>query len=102
ASWMSFGRIINTIINSPAMRELLHSSEERHFDKNSALDFSIWDCLTGTLYVPSEKEEFKLRLSNREHLAYDSVTSLYLTPIKKAAALIGRWRATPSENVSKL
>jgi len=61
-----------------------------------------WDYLAGTLYVPREKEEFKWGLSNLEHLTYDSVTSLYLTPIKKAADLFGRSRSTPSAKVSKL
>jgi sterol desaturase/sphingolipid hydroxylase (fatty acid hydroxylase superfamily) len=100
--WLSYGWFINHIISSPAMHQLHHSSEERHFDKNYALVFSFWDYLAGTLYVPREKEEFKLGLFNQEHLAYDSVTSLYLTPIKKAAALIGRWRATPSATAGKL
>jgi len=100
--WLSYGWFINHIISSPAMHQLHHSSEERHFDKNYALVFSFWDYLAGTLYVPREKEEFKWGLSNQEHLAYDSVASLYLTPIKKAAALIGQSRATPSATVSKL
>jgi len=99
--WLSYGWFINHIISSPAMHQLHHSSEERHFDKNYALVFSFWDYLAGTLYVPREKEEFKLGLSNQEHLAYDSVSSLYLTPIKKAAALFGRSRATPSVTASK-
>jgi sterol desaturase/sphingolipid hydroxylase (fatty acid hydroxylase superfamily) len=64
--------------------------------------FSFWDYLAGTLYIPREKEEFKWGLSNQERLAYGSVASLYLTPIKKAAALIGRWRATHSATASKL
>jgi len=99
--WLSYGWFINHIISSPAMHQLHHSSEKRHHDKNYALVFSFWDYLAGTLYVPREKEEFKWGLSNQEHLAYDSVTSLYLTPIKKAVALIGRSRATASVTASK-
>ena len=99
--WLSYGWFINHIISSPAMHQLHHSSEERHFDKNYALVFSFRDYLAGTLYVPREKEEFKLGLFNQEHSAYDSVTSLYLTPIKRAAALIGRWRAAASATAGK-
>jgi sterol desaturase/sphingolipid hydroxylase (fatty acid hydroxylase superfamily) len=100
--WLSYGLFINHIISSPAMHQIHHSSEKRHHDKNYALVFSFWDYLAGTLYVPREKEEFKWGLSNQEHLAYDSVTSLYLTPIKKAAALFGRSRSTPSATVGNL
>jgi len=100
--WLSYGWFINHIISSPAMHQIHHSSEKRHHDKNYALVFSFWDYLAGTLYVPRKKEEFKWGLSNQEHLAYDSVTSLYLTPIKKAAALFGRSRSTPSATVSNL
>ncbi|MCI0390234.1 MAG: sterol desaturase family protein [Acidobacteria bacterium] len=88
--WLSYGWRLDHIISSPAMHQLHHSSEKRHFDKNYALVFSFWDYLAGTLYVPKGKEEFNWGLSSQEHLAYNSVWNLYAVPIKKVAALIRR------------
>ncbi len=91
--WLSYGRLLNHVISSPAMHQIHHSSDEKHFDKNYALVFSFWDWLLGSLYVPREKETLNLGLSNQEHQGYDSVWNLYALPFKKGYALLKGRRA---------
>lgn len=47
---------LRRIIVDPRFHRIHHSTEERHFDKNFAPVFSIWDQLFGTAHFPSEHE----------------------------------------------
>ncbi len=53
---VEFGRFTPFLIG-PQLHRLHHSSEERHFNKNFANIFPLWDILFGT-YVAPEKGEF--------------------------------------------
>ncbi len=80
--WLHYPGIWGDIFVSPAMHQIHHSSERRHWDKNMGFIFSFWDKWFGTLYNPKEKEEFVLGIGP-ETAEYDSVTALYLLPFKK-------------------
>lgn len=54
--WLDYGPLDHVLI-SPAMHQIHHSVERRHWDRNMGLVFSFWDRLFGTLYVPSERED---------------------------------------------
>lgn len=41
---------------SPAMHQVHHSIEPRHFNRNYGQALAIWDWMFGTLYVIHEKE----------------------------------------------
>jgi sterol desaturase/sphingolipid hydroxylase (fatty acid hydroxylase superfamily) len=83
--WLSYGWTLSHVFYSPAMHHIHHSNAESHIDKNFGLIFSFWDYLSGTLYVPLEKEELKLGLKNEEHNEFSGVWALYVLPFKKAA-----------------
>jgi sterol desaturase/sphingolipid hydroxylase (fatty acid hydroxylase superfamily) len=44
------------VLISPAMHQMHHSIEPRHFNRNYGQALAIWDWMFGTLYVIHEKE----------------------------------------------
>jgi sterol desaturase/sphingolipid hydroxylase (fatty acid hydroxylase superfamily) len=79
---LRFGRIVESVIISPAMHQLHHSTDARHCDKNFGFLFAVWDRLLGTLTLPDADTAYELGLSGGEHLAYDSVWAFYSLPFK--------------------
>lgn len=55
--WLSYGPVISKILISPAMHQIHHSSDHKHFNKNFGGAFAIFDWMFGTLYIPVQKEE---------------------------------------------
>jgi sterol desaturase/sphingolipid hydroxylase (fatty acid hydroxylase superfamily) len=86
--WLSYGWRLSHVISSPAMHQIHHSSDEKHFDKNYAFVLSVWDWLLGTLYVPREKEKLNWGLTDWERKSYNSVWNLYALPFKNNFALL--------------
>ena len=86
--WLMFPRGIREHISSPAMHWIHHSKDPKHYDKNMARIFTIWDRLAGTLYIPEEYEEIECGMIDDEHLEFDSVWQLYVLPFKNVAR---RW-----------
>jgi len=76
---MTYGRLESWIL-SPAQHHLHHSREDRHWDKNFGLMFSVWDRMFGTLLYSEPKGSFRLGLPESEALGYGSVLGLYMTP----------------------
>jgi len=77
--WVSWGPL-NRVFLSPALHQIHHSDNPKHFDKNFGIVLSIWDALLGTLYLPREKEKLTYGLGNEENEAFRSVWRLYLYP----------------------
>ena len=48
---------LDWIVCSPAMHQVHHSAQVRHWDKNMGEVFAIWDWMFGTIYVPSRQRE---------------------------------------------
>ena len=83
--WLPFPKYIRNVISSPALHQIHHSDQPRHFDKNFGRIFVIWDWVIGTLYIPTERETINYGLYGGEHLEYDGVWQLYSLPFKKIA-----------------
>jgi sterol desaturase/sphingolipid hydroxylase (fatty acid hydroxylase superfamily) len=80
-AWISFGPWIEHVISSPAQHQIHHSTDARHFDRNFAVVFSLWDWLFGTLHTTTKTRE-SLRFGLRDQAQYDwTATSLYLAPL---------------------
>jgi sterol desaturase/sphingolipid hydroxylase (fatty acid hydroxylase superfamily) len=79
---ISFGPL-NNVILCPHWHQLHHSVDPRHYDKNFGLLFSFWDRLFGTLFVPDPNEDFKFGLMERGVRDYQSLSGLYLMPLKR-------------------
>lgn len=81
--WLSFGARLSRFIMSPAQHQIHHSCLERHLDKNFGSITSIWDWAFGTLYVPREREQLHLGLTDGESREYRSVWNMYTLPFRK-------------------
>lgn len=77
---LRFGRILESVVISPAMHQLHHSTDQRHYAKNFGFLFTVWDRLLGTLILPDANTAYEFGLSEGEHLAYDSVWAFYSLP----------------------
>jgi sterol desaturase/sphingolipid hydroxylase (fatty acid hydroxylase superfamily) len=86
---ISFGPL-NNVVLCPHWHQLHHSVDPRHYDKNFGLLFSFWDRLFGTLCVPERDEDFKFGLMDRDVRDYQSLSGLYLLPLKKMGRLIAK------------
>ena len=83
--WVSFGPILSYIFISPAQHQIHHSIEPRHLHKNIGIMFSFWDLLFGCLYVPQDKEDFRIGLtSTDEHKELEGFWHLLWVPIVNA------------------
>ncbi len=91
--WVSFGPRLERWLISPAMHQIHHSSDPRHYDSNLGGALAVWDRMFGTLYIPQGREEISYGIG-AENSEYDSLTALYALPFVKAAKrLAGRDRA---------
>ncbi|WP_375464145.1 sterol desaturase family protein [uncultured Methylobacterium sp.] len=86
---ISFGRL-NNLILCPHWHQLHHSTNPRHYDKNFGLLFSFWDRVFGTLCVPEPNETFKFGLVDRDVRDYQSLSGLYILPLKKMWRVVKR------------
>lgn len=80
--WLSYGQFWSHIFMSPAMHQIHHSANPKHFDKNIGFMLSIWDWMFGTLHIPEDSEEADLvfGLGNGEEKEFSGVWRLYTYP----------------------
>jgi sterol desaturase/sphingolipid hydroxylase (fatty acid hydroxylase superfamily) len=71
------------VIAEPRFHRIHHSLENRHFDKNFAFMFPVWDVIFGTAYFPAADEYPKTGLANQEEPR--SILNYIITPFKKQA-----------------
>jgi sterol desaturase/sphingolipid hydroxylase (fatty acid hydroxylase superfamily) len=64
--WLSYGRIVEHIVISPAQHQVHHSIDPRHHDRNYGEVLAIWDWMFGTLYVPEGPEDLRFGLSDAQ------------------------------------
>lgn len=85
--WISFGPRIERWVISPAMHQIHHSGDTRHFDKNMGVSLAIWDRMWGTLYIPNGREISKLGIGE-ETVEFRSLQVIYLRPFVRAWTMI--------------
>jgi len=64
--WLSYGRIVEHVLISPAQHQIHHSAAKKHFNKNYGSIFALWDWMFGTLYVPDSYEDLRFGVADRE------------------------------------
>lgn len=64
--WLSYGRVAEHILISPAQHQIHHSVAKEHHDKNYGSMFAIWDWMFGTLYVPERQEELRFGVADAD------------------------------------
>ncbi|WP_256665969.1 sterol desaturase family protein [Pseudomonas sp. 8Z] len=79
--WLSFGPLLEHVLNSPAQHQIHHSDAQHHFHKNFGTNLSIWDWLFGTLYTTTRTpERLSFGTAERDAHRYQSLYSLIVLP----------------------
>ena len=81
--WLSFGPRLERWLISPAMHQIHHSDDPRHYNKNLGGALAIWDRMFGTLLIPDGREEIRYGIGE-ENCQYRSLRALYFLPFAKA------------------
>jgi sterol desaturase/sphingolipid hydroxylase (fatty acid hydroxylase superfamily) len=83
--WVSFGPRVEAWLISPAMHQIHHSVNPRHYDRNFGGTLAVWDRMFGSHYVPTGPEELADGIGlGEEGRAHRSVRGLVLTPFIEA------------------
>ena len=82
-----YNETLSRFLSSPAMHHVHHSCESKHFDKNFAVVFSLWDHLAGTNYIPARGERFELGIG-AESAEFSSLWRAYFYPFYSLAKKI--------------
>ena len=88
--WLSYGKL-GYIFISPAQHQIHHSAEPRHWDQNCGFGLAIWDWMFGCLYVPRERETFRMGLNDGDEASWHKVSAMYVKPMIGAAQVIKGW-----------
>ena len=88
--WLDWGPALSHVFVSPAQHQIHHSTDPRHWDKNMGFMLAVWDWLFGTLYVPRGRESLVFGLGNAEAKRFDSLSALYLRPLRGALGALKR------------
>ena len=76
--WLSWGKPLSYLFISPAMHQIHH--DPTRMKKNYGEVFAIWDWMFGTLYIPTEREEFDIGLGNGAANPHRTLAMAYYVP----------------------
>ncbi len=85
--WLAFPTWIERWIISPAMHQIHHSAEQRHWDTNMGVTLSVWDRLFGTLLV-AEGQTVKSYGIGEETPEWRSMRTILFRPFIASAAIL--------------
>jgi len=85
--WVSFGPVVERWVISPAMHQIHHSEDPRHYDTNMGVSLAIWDRLAGTLYLARDPSEVKAYGIGQETTDFRSLSIIYFRPFTASYAL---------------
>jgi sterol desaturase/sphingolipid hydroxylase (fatty acid hydroxylase superfamily) len=82
--WVMFPAAIGRVLYSPALHQIHHSDNPKHFDTNYGFIFSFWDRLFGTLYLPTQQDRETLHfgVDPADMAELRTVAQLYWTPLR--------------------
>ncbi len=85
---ISYGKLVEKILISPAQHQIHHSVEKKHHDKNFGVTFAIWDYFFNTLVYSQSNQKIKYGLSDEENFSRNNIFKIYLFPIIECFTLI--------------
>ncbi|MEG4501133.1 sterol desaturase family protein [Microcoleus sp. F10-C6] len=88
--WLAYPQWLSHIFISPAQHQIHHSVDPKHYDKNFGYIFAFWDWMFCCLYVPSNYEKLSFGLPNEESNLFNSVTNIFLQPLKAIGKRISK------------
>jgi sterol desaturase/sphingolipid hydroxylase (fatty acid hydroxylase superfamily) len=86
--WISFGPAVERWIMSPAMHQIHHSEDPRHYDANLGVSLSVWDRMAGTLYLAKDPAEVKGYGIGAETRDFRSLAVIYFRPFTASYAVL--------------
>lgn len=86
--WVSFGPVVERWVISPAMHQIHHSDDPKHFDKNMGGALSVWDRMFGTLYITTKEREAITYGLGAETKEWRSFTALMFRPFVQSFAIL--------------
>ena len=78
--WLSWGRTLNHVFFCPAMHQIHHSQAPKHWDRNFAATFAIWDWMFGTIYVPDEPEKITYGIHGETGQPFPNALAAWVLP----------------------
>ncbi|VVP66085.1 hypothetical protein PS918_00287 [Pseudomonas fluorescens] len=94
--WLSFGPVVEHVLNSPAQHQVHHSDAARHHNKNFGVNLSLWDWMFGTLYVTqSQPEAIRFGTGEADQARYLTLYSLIVTPFIETAHKVRQAKRPP-------
>jgi len=86
--WISFGPKVEKWIISPAMHQIHHSDDPRHYDSNMGVSLAIWDRMFGTHYFASDRTEITGFGIGEETRDFRSLKVIYFRPFIRSFELV--------------
>lgn len=93
--WLSYGRIVEHVLISPAQHQIHHSARRAHYDRNFGSWLAVWDWLFGSLAIAGRKRQhlrFGLDEDTRNHDPH-RLGSALVRPVLGAVATLWPWRS---------
>lgn len=104
--WISYGRVLEHILISPAQHQVHHSVATKHHDKNYGSIFAIWDWMFGTLYVPEKVEDLTFGCSDGtgKPMAqpYPTLRRALIAPFIESGQAIRRTLSKPTQSTREV
>lgn len=99
--WLSFGPFWERWLISPAMHQIHHSDEVRHYDKNFGGALAIWDRMFGTI-APAYNDKVTKYGIGEESAQFHSLYGIYLRPILRVLDIFRTYlvKTEPKTDVS--
>ena len=79
---VSYPKLVENCLMSPAQHHLHHSCSKEHYDKNFGVALSVWDKMAGSfMYSSRKKLKFGIGAETEEYT--QTIAHMYFVPIKK-------------------
>jgi sterol desaturase/sphingolipid hydroxylase (fatty acid hydroxylase superfamily) len=88
--WVSFGPRVERWVISPAMHQIHHSDNPKHYDSNMGGSLSVWDRMFGTIYYAKDPAEVTGYGIGPETKDFRSLKTIYWRPLEQSVALLGK------------
>lgn len=99
-AWLSYGPLDQYIV-SPALHQVHHSTNPKHFDKNFGFMLMIFDRLFGTAYIPKEREELTFGLGAKEDPDFTHLQGVYIGPFIRSYRKAARAKAPVAKDSTR-
>lgn len=93
--WVSFGPVVEKWVISPAMHQIHHSEDQRHYDRNMGGTLAMWDRMFGTLYMTGKEREPITYGLGEETKQWRTFTALMLRPFTQGYVIAKAWFSRP-------